>query len=64
MINLSEKYQKEVKPKLVKEFKLTTHMATPKIEKVIVNMGIGEESKDKAAIKAFKKDLATITGQV
>ena len=60
---LFEKYQKEVAPKLKEEFSIENKMAIPKIEKVVVNMGVGEMIKSKELGPALSKDLAAITGQ-
>jgi large subunit ribosomal protein L5 len=60
---LFEKYQKEVAPKLKEEFAIENKMAIPKIEKVVVNMGVGEMIKNKELGPALSKDLAAITGQ-
>ena len=61
--NLKEKYQKEVVPQLIKEFGFKNKLAVPKVEKVIVNMGIGEGARDKKVIVKPSEDLALITGQ-
>ncbi len=63
MNRLQEKYNKEIKEALVKEFGVNNTFAVPKMEKVIVNMGVGNLSKNQGAMDALKKDLATITGQ-
>jgi len=63
MNRLQEKYEKEVKEKLVKEFNLKNVMAIPQIEKVVVNMGAGEMIKNKELKEKLSNDLATITGQ-
>jgi len=60
---LEEKYQKEVAPKLKKELGLTNLLATPRIEKIVVNVGIGDLSKEKGLREQAIKDLAAITGQ-
>jgi len=64
MINrLQEKYEKEVKAALIKEFNIKNTFAVPKVEKVVVNMGVGSLSKNQQAMDALKKDLSLITGQ-
>lgn len=60
---LFEKYVKEVAPKLKEEFSIENAMAIPKIEKVVVNMGVGEMIKNKELGPTLSKDLAAITGQ-
>jgi large subunit ribosomal protein L5 len=63
MNRLKEKYNKEVKASLTKEFVIKNQMAVPKLVKVVINMGIGEAAKSKQAMDALKKDMATISGQ-
>jgi large subunit ribosomal protein L5 len=64
MGRLQEKYQKEVRTSLAKEFAIKNSFAVPKVEKVVVNMGVGTASKNQAQMDALKRDLATITGQM
>lgn len=61
--NLREKYQKEIAPKLAKELGLANVLAAPKMEKIVVNVGLGEASQDKKILEAAKEDVAIITGQ-
>jgi len=63
MTRLQEKYQKEVKTALAKEFDIKNTLAIPKVEKVVINMGIGSISKNQQQMDALKKDLASIAGQ-
>ena len=63
MSNFKEKYNKEIIPELMKEFKYTSVMQVPKLEKIIVNIGAGEGSKDEKFITAAVNDLTKITGQ-
>ena len=63
MARLKEKYQKEVKPALIKKFSYTSPMQAPKLDKIVVNMGVGEGTQDQKLIEAAAKDLAAITGQ-
>lgn len=63
MSNFKEKYTKEIVPELMKEFKYTSVMQVPKLEKIIVNIGAGEGSKDEKFITAAVNDLTKITGQ-
>lgn len=60
---LQEKYEKEVKAVLAKEFDIKNDHAIPKITKVVVNMGIGQAAKNKEQVEKLKKDLSGITGQ-
>lgn len=63
MSNFKEKYTKEIVPELMKEFGYTSVMQVPKLEKIIVNVGAGEGSKDEKFITAAVNDLTQITGQ-
>jgi len=63
MNRLIEKYRKEVKPALQAEFKIKNTMAVPKIEKVIINTGIGRLLKDSKAIEKVERDLSVLSGQ-
>ena len=63
MSNFKEKYTKEIVPELMKEFRYTSVMQVPKLEKIIVNIGAGEGSKDEKFITAAVNDLTKITGQ-
>jgi large subunit ribosomal protein L5 len=64
MNRLKEKYNKEIKAALKKEFGTANDMAVPKITKVVVNMGIGDAAKSQQVMDALKRDMATITGQM
>ncbi len=63
MTRLKEKYQKEVVPALQKEFGYKNVMAVPKIEKVVVNMGLGEATANAKIIDTGADEIARITGQ-
>ena len=63
MSMLKEKYEKEIKPELMKEFNYSSVMEVPKLEKIVINMGVGEGAKEDKFIEAAKEDLETITGQ-
>src|SRR6185436_17538838 len=60
---LKEKYQKDVIPALTKEFGYKNVMAVPKIEKVVVNMGLGEATANAKLVDTGADELARITGQ-
>ena len=60
---LKEKYQKDVVPALQKEFGYKNVMAVPRIEKVVVNMGLGEATANAKLIDTGADELARITGQ-
>ena len=63
MSRLKERYQKEVAPALKKEFGYTNVMAIPKIEKVVVNMGLGEATSNAKIVDTAADELSKITGQ-
>jgi large subunit ribosomal protein L5 len=63
MSRLRERYQKEVVPALTKEFGYKNVMAVPRIEKVVVNMGLGEATTNIKIIDVGSSELASITGQ-
>ena len=60
---LKEKYLKEIKPALQKELGLTNHMAVTRLEKIVVNMGLGEATQNVKIMDPLIADLASIAGQ-
>ncbi len=60
---LQEKYKKEIAKTLKDKFKYKNDLEIPKLEKVVINMGVGEAVKDSKKIEAALNDLAAITGQ-
>jgi large subunit ribosomal protein L5 len=63
MIKIKEQYQQEVVPQLKKQFGYTNDMQVPRLEKVVINMGLGEATANAKAIESGVKDLVTVTGQ-
>ena len=63
MDRLQEKYQQEVVPALTKKFGYKNVMQLPKIEKIIINMGVGEAVGNPKALDAAVADLTIISGQ-
>lgn len=63
MINLKEKYNKEVVPEMKKKFGLANNFEVPKIKKVVLNMGIGKFIKDSGIVDDVRQSLAIISGQ-
>ena len=63
MSRLKEKYQTEVAKELTSLFGIKNKMALPKIAKIVVNMGLGDMTKDKALKDIVSKEMAIITGQ-
>lgn len=63
MSNLKELYDKKIKDELIKEFNYSSVMEVPKLEKIVINMGVGDGIADSKFIDAALKDLEAITGQ-
>lgn len=63
MANLKTKYQQEVAPALQKQFNYKNVMMIPKLEKIVVNVGLGEAVQNAKALDAAVADIAAITGQ-
>ncbi|MFH0796877.1 MAG: 50S ribosomal protein L5 [Candidatus Omnitrophota bacterium] len=63
MSGLLKYYKSEIVPKLQKEFKYSNKMAVPRLEKVVVSVGLGKINKDEKAIEEILSTLAVITGQ-
>ena len=60
---LKKIYREQIAPDLVKEFNYKTPMQTPRLEKIVVSMGVGEALQNKKLLDAAIEDLTTITGQ-
>lgn len=60
---LKERYTKEVAPALIQKFNYTTIMQVPKIEKVVINMGVGDAVSNSKVLDAAVNDLQLIAGQ-
>ena len=60
---LKEHYDKVVRPGLMKEFGYDNLFAVPKIDKIVINMGVGEAVQDTKKVDAAAKELAAIAGQ-
>jgi len=60
---LRERYNKEIKQALQKELKLENPMAVPKLDKIVVNMGLGEATQNNKLLDPLVNDLAQIAGQ-
>ena len=63
MPKLKEKYRKEVVPALAKELACKTPMEVPRLEKIVLNMGVGEASGNQRLIEEAAGNLSAITGQ-
>jgi large subunit ribosomal protein L5 len=60
---LQERYQAEVRPALMQEFGYENPMQVPRLDKIVINMGVGEAVQDAKKIDAAVGDLSAITGQ-
>ncbi|MFC1621938.1 50S ribosomal protein L5 [Patescibacteria group bacterium] len=63
MTRLQEIYKKDIAPKMQKEFGLKSIMAVPRLQKVVVNTGIGDFKDNKDAIESFVNELGQLLGQ-
>jgi large subunit ribosomal protein L5 len=62
MIGLKEQYNKEIVPELTKKYNYTTVMAVPKLEKIVVNMGVGDATLNSKLLDVAVSELEKITG--
>jgi len=60
---LKEVYENEIRPNLTKQFSYKNRMQMPDLEKIIINMGVGEGSADKKKIEAAVQEMTLIAGQ-
>lgn len=60
---LEEQYKEQIVPALIKEFGYKTVMQVPKLEKIVINQGVGDAVADKKLIEISVKELSAITGQ-
>jgi large subunit ribosomal protein L5 len=63
MARLKELYQNELVPRLIKELQLKNVMEVPRVEKVVVNMGLGEAIQNVKILESAAEELSRITGQ-
>lgn len=63
MSRIKERYQKDVLPALMSEFGYKSVMEAPRLQKIVINIGLGEATQNPRALEAAEKDIATITGQ-
>ncbi|AMJ40153.1 50S ribosomal protein L5 [Anaerotignum propionicum] len=63
MSRLRDFYEAEVVPEMIKKFSYTNKMAVPKLEKIIINMGVGEAKENAKILDGAVKDMTIITGQ-
>ncbi len=60
---LKELYQNEIKPALIKEFEYDNPMRAPRLDKIVINMGVGEAVQDSKKVKSAAEEMALIAGQ-
>jgi len=60
---LLEKFRKEVTPQMMQKFNLKNALAVPRLDKIVVNMGVGEAIQDVKILEKSMEELANITGQ-
>ena len=63
MARLLEKYRNEIVPKMMERFGFKNRLAVPRLEKIVLNMGVGEAVSDAKRLEIAAKDLALIAGQ-
>ena len=63
MARLKEKYRNEIAPAIAKEFDIKNPMAIPKLEKIVVNMGLGEGISNAKILDTASEELRAVTGQ-
>ena len=63
MARIKDRYNEEIRPALVRRFGYSSVMQAPKLEKVTLNMGVGEAKQDSKMLEAAQEQLATIAGQ-
>lgn len=62
-MNLKTKYKTKIVPLLQKEFGFSSVMQVPKIEKIVINMGVGDATKDAKLLELAQAELQAISGQ-
>lgn len=63
MSRLREQYENEIKDAMIKKFGYKNAMEIPKLDKIVVNMGVGEAKENAKVLEAAVKDMEAITGQ-
>ena len=64
MARLKDLYKSQIVPELTGEFNYKNSLAVPRMEKIVVSMGVGRATQDKKFLELAKKDLTMITGQM
>ncbi len=60
---LQKKYEETIAPAMIKEFNYTTPMQVPRLQKIVINQGLGDATQDKKIIETALNELTAITGQ-
>jgi len=63
MSRLKEKFQKEITPALMSKFEYTSVMQVPKVDKIVINMGIGDAVQNAKVLDSAVEELSLISGQ-
>ena len=63
MTRLNEKYEKEIIPAMIEKFGYKNIMEVPKLEKIVINMGVGEAKENQKTLESAVNDLTIIAGQ-
>lgn len=63
MARLKEKYRNDIAPAIAKEFEIENKMAIPKLEKIVINMGVGEAISNSKILDTVVDELTVVTGQ-
>src|SRR3982750_751369 len=63
MARLKDRYLEEIRPALIQRFGYSSSMQAPRLEKITLNMGVGEAKQDSKMLEAAQEQLATIAGQ-
>ena len=63
MSRLKQRYVQEIVPAMVKEFEYSSVMQAPRLDKIVINVGLGEATQNLKALDAAVKDISAITGQ-
>lgn len=63
MVRLLQKYENQIAPEMARQFKLGNRLAVPRLEKVVLSMGLGRFAKEEGQLDVAAAELAKITGQ-
>lgn len=63
MARLKDYYKNEIVPSMINKFKYKNQMEVPRLEKIVINMGVGEAKENAKALESAAKDLEIVSGQ-